>query len=217
MVLLLLARLAAAELPPPDYGLHLATLEYRRVYALLTHSCRWSATDRAFACTDDLDRAIERARAFQDTVLPDAGLEYLIGLAWRYKGDDRRATRAYREAIALDPTLDTAWYDLGEVLLVQGELDAAEEAFLHVAELVTDGTNAWVGPWRLAEVAAHRRDATSFERHLREALRRGFTFRNIEGLPNWKRFYADPALRDAIAKLVTVYAEPSVLESLETP
>jgi hypothetical protein len=75
----------------------------------------------------------------------------------------------------------------------------------------------WMGPWRLAEVAANQHDADAFEDQMREALRRGFSFKTIAGLPNWQRFYADPVLHDSIEKLVTVYGDAKILDSLKSP
>ena len=169
-----------------------------------------AATCRA----DELHLAIDRATRFQREVTPDGGLEYLIGLAHRYLGDTAEAERHYRRATALRPDDQGAWNDLGEMHLASGRWAEAEVAFTHVARLVPEGPSAWIGPWRLAEVAAQQHDAARFEDHLREALRRGFTFRTIAGLPNWKGFYADPALSDSIEKLVTVYGDRAILDSL---
>jgi hypothetical protein len=49
---------------------------------------------------------------------------------------------------------------------------------------------------------------------MKQALARGFSFRQIEGLPPWKGFYADPVMRDSIEKLITVYGTPETLETL---
>lgn len=214
MLLYLLITLVRAEMPPPDYDRVLARAAWVEVNRIIEESCTFDPMQRAFACTSDLDHAIQRAEAFQRQIFQDAGLAYLIGLAHKYAGRDDAAARAYREALKLEPDRAEAWYDLGEILLARQELEEAERAFTHVSELIDHGDKAWLGPWRLAEVAAHRGDPDTFERHIREALRRGFSFRTIMGLPNWRAFYANPALRDSIDKLVTVYGEPSVLDSL---
>lgn len=212
-VLLLLASLAHADVPLPDYDRALARAEWVRVDRLLQRGCSWDPSAEKIVCADEIHEAIARARAFQEIVLPDASLQYLVGLGYKYQGKDGRAKRAYRAALDLDPTLVEAWYDLGEILLAERDLDGAENAFRQVAGLLPTGDRAWLGLWRLAEVAAHRGDAATFEAQLKEALKRGFSFQTVRGLPNWKAFYADPALRDSIEKLVTVYGTRDVLES----
>ena len=129
--------------------------------------------------------------------------------------------QAVRTAVGDAVPVQTAPLDRGlaaagsavEVVIIDGA-DDAERAFTEVAKRKTTGDNAWVGEWRLAEVAAFRHDPVAFERHIVTALERGFTFRNVMGLPNWRGFYADPALRDTLDKLLSVYADPDVKESL---
>lgn len=202
-MLLLLVGLALAEVPLPSWRDELAVQRWHEVDALLT--------------AGQAEEAIAAVRRFEARVTPDARLAYLEGLAHRQLGDNRAAERAYVRSVDMDPARQDAWYDLGELYLVQGRYDEADVAFGHVEELVDRGDRAWLGPWRRAEVAGWRRDPDAFEAHLREALRRGFTFREIEGRDNWRAFYADPVLRDSIRKLVTVYGDDSTLDSLEAP
>jgi len=206
---------ALAAKPLPDLGPELARVEWVRLDLQLSRGCRFSPQVGVWTCQEGVtDAVVARVDAFSSQVVRDAGLEYLAGLAYRYDGQEGRARRRYRRAVALDPTYDAAWYDLGELYLISGQLDEAEAAFTKVAELVSQGDKAFVGPWRLAEVAALRGDAEGFERHIKRALQNGFSFRDIAGLPNWKGFYADPRLRDTLDKLLTVYATPDVRESL---
>ncbi len=215
---LLLADLAAAEVPFPSYRAELARRRASEVNELLERGCAWEKLLASFVCAPGVvDAAVGSVDAFQSALFHDAGLEYLAGLAYRYTDDDARARKRYEAALALDPESVEAWYDLGEIHLSAGKLDRAEQAFSEVAKRRTRGPNAWVGPWRLAEVAAFRHDAVAFEEHIETALERGFTFRQIAALPNWRTFYADPALRDTLDKLLTVYADPEVRESLESP
>ncbi len=208
--------LAAAEVPLPSWREELLRAEWAAVNAQIEQSCTEPRfIGQAVTCREEtLRAAIDRAVAFQAQVTEDGGLAYLVGLAWRYLGDTAKAERHYRRATALRPDDQGAWNDLGEMYLAQGRLDEAAEAFDHVSELVADAPQGWIGPWRLAEVAAHRGDPAAFETHLREALRRGFTFQTIAGLPNWKAFYADPRMRDSLDKLITVYGDEAILDSL---
>ncbi|MFT4628184.1 MAG: tetratricopeptide (TPR) repeat protein [Myxococcota bacterium] len=212
---LLVAGSASAAVPLPDYERELARARWHEANDVLEAACRYEPRQRAVVCTDRVDDAIELAESFQRHVFADAGLTYLVALAQRYKGDEPAAAAGFRRALALDDAHDAAWHDLGELLLISGDFDDADAAFAHVTALRKTGPNAWVGPWRQAEVAAHQRQVVAFEEHMRQALRRGFSFRTIAGLPNWKSFYADPVMRKSITKLVTVYGDPELLGTLE--
>lgn len=204
---------ASASMPLPDYRDALVQAAWYEVNGLIDAAC----VDRPvhLGChPEPLAEAIEKATAFQAQVTRDARLEYLVGLAHRSGGDDQAAERSFRAAVELDVDRADAWHDLGELMLAQGRYDEANTAFEHVARLVDDGPRAWLGPWRLAEVAAHRKDPDAFEAHMRRALERGFTFRTIRGLPAWKGFLADPTMRPSVEKLITVYGTPDVLDSL---
>ncbi len=217
-MLILALGLAHAEVPLPDYRRELARARWHQVNAVLEGGCEFVPHQGGVACSEGVTRrAREKADAFQSALFHDAGLQYLVGLSYRYDGEEPRAEQHYRAALELDPDYDAAWYDLGELYVASGRYDRAEEAFTRVAELVGEGPQGWLGPWRLAEVAAHQHDAEAFEAHVKVALARGFSFRQIAGLPNWKRFYADPALRDTLDKLLTVYSEPGVRDSLQGP
>ncbi len=158
-----------------------------------------------------------KATAFQEQVTPDGGLEYLVGLSWRIRDDGAAAEKHYRRALELNPNLQEAWSDLGELLLIRGELQESEKCYREVSRLVPAGRFGWLGPQRLAEIAAHRHDPEEFDVWMHEALRRGFSIYSIAGLPNWQGFYADPAMHDTVAKFVTVYGDEDLRRSLERP
>jgi len=213
----LAAGLALAEIPLPSWKEERVRAEWHAVDAALTEACQMPRfAGQAVACTPDRVRAAQaRAQAFQATVVPDAGLQYLIALGHRWLGEDEDAIRAYEATLALDDADVAAWYDLGELRFARGELDAARAAFTRVSDaLVDDPRRGMLGPWRLAEVAAAQHDTAEVERQLKEALRRGFSFRQIEGLPNWKAYLADPALTDTLEKLITVYGDRAILDTL---
>jgi tetratricopeptide (TPR) repeat protein len=206
---------AHAEIPLPSYRDALVQERWEQVDRLLRDECTTDqypvrctpgATDRAVTLVDDFARAVAK----------DAGLEYLAGLALRYADDPNGAARRLEAALALDPNRADAWYDLGEIRLSQGRTADARKAFTEVARLRASGPQAWIGPWRLAEVAAWDHDPVALEKHLEEALRLGFTFKVIAGAENWRGFYADPALHDTIDKLLAVYAPPEVRASLKS-
>jgi tetratricopeptide (TPR) repeat protein len=203
MLLLALMGVARAEMPLPSYR------------DALVHEAWTSANDLLEAGL--LAEAAAKAQEFEDTVTPDGSLEYLIGYSWRLRDDNAQAEAHYSRALELNPDLPEAWSDLGELYLVEGRWDDAERAFHEVDRLVSTGPKSWLGPWRLAEVAAHKGDVNGFEAEMKVALERGFTFRMIKDLPNWQGFYADPKLHDSVEKLITVYGDAETLESLKKP
>src|SRR5688572_11784807 len=158
--------------------------------------------------------AVARAQAWERTVRESAGLAWRTGRAYRFLDDRYAAERHLHRAVGLDPELAAAWGDLGEVYLSQWRYAEAVPCFERLAVLVPSGPGAALGPRRLAEIAAAQGDPEAFEDHVREALRRGFSFREIAGLPSWQRFYADPRMRDAITKMVTVHGDRTVLDTL---
>jgi len=178
------------------------------------------AASTAAAEVDDLvdagryEDAVARAQAWEGTVRESAGLAWRTGRAYRFLDDRYAAERHLRRAVALDPSLAGAWGDLGEVYLAQGRYAEATPCFELVTALVPSGPGSALGPRRLAEIAAHEGDPDAFEDHIREALRRGFSFREIAGLPTWQRFYADPRTHDAIGKMITVHGDRTVLDTL---
>ena len=212
MILLLFTR-ALAVIPLPSYREELARKRWAEVNTLLEEGCAVNVFP--VLCREGAtERAIAHADAWQDAIVRDAGLEYLAGLAHRYAGREDEAIRRYTRAIGLDPARAEAWYDLGELRMARGDLPGATEAFTHVRDLRPDGEMGWIGPWRLAEVAALDHDPVGLEQNIKVALRRGFSFRQIAGQANWRAFYADPALVDTLDKLLTVYADRAVRESL---
>jgi tetratricopeptide (TPR) repeat protein len=196
----LLLPLARAEAPLPSYRDELVDEAWDKVDDQLEHG--------------EHERAEKIAVAFETTVCEDGSIEYLIGLSYRLRQQNDTAKLHYQRALDLDPEQQAAWNDLGELWIAEGKWDEAEKAFEEVSRLVPSGEHGWIGPWRLAEIAANRHDPKRFEDQIRVALARGFSFRLVMGLENWKRFYADPAMHATVEKMITVYATPDVLDSL---
>jgi tetratricopeptide (TPR) repeat protein len=194
---------AHAEAPLPSYREALVSEAWDRVDASLERG--------------DHDAAVAMADAFQRVVCEDGGIEYLVGLSYRLRDQNAEAKRHYQRAVALDPAEQAAWNDLGELWIAEGDWANASAAFERVSTLVPSGPYGWIGPWRLAEIAAHQHQPEPFEAQLRLALSRGFSFRLIVGLENWRSFYQDPIMHGSVEKLVTVYAPPDVLDALRAP
>jgi len=218
MWLYLLVVHAWAEVPLPDYDRALAAAEWRALDKELDAACQVHP-HAGLVChaPERLDLVIARGQAWTQTVQPDAGISYLVGLAWRFKGDNQRARALWEKVTREDPDYATTWYDLGELYLSAGEWSNAEAAFEHVRRLTPEGAESWLADWRLAEVAAFQQDPAAFESHMRAALRQGFTFERVAGLPNWQQFLADPVMQASVEKLISVYGTREVLESLRPP
>ena len=214
---LLLGLQAAQAIPLATYEEHLAKGARKQLDVVMEASCRFNQAQRAVICDDVLKKAVREAQAFDDHVLADAEVRYLIGLAHRYLGDASSARASLEGSLALDPQHVAASYDLGELMLIAGDLAAAEKRFELVATHNPDDATQWLGHWRLAEVSAMRGDANGFETHLKQAIREGFSLRRIEGLPNWKAFYRDPELRDVIQKMIALYGTPETQRTLQPP
>ncbi len=200
MIWLLGVGFALAELPPPDYrDAVLGSVE---------------AQADAMIQAGDLEGALRMVQGFRTRVASDARLAYEEGLIHRLLGDLPQAELCYREAVEQDPTLFFAWYDLGELLLQNGDMEGADQALTRAFEQSAHHPQGWVAPMRLAELAAQQGDVASFDLWLKEAVRRGFRFATIAGTPAWKVYFYDPSLREVIERLATVYGEEQVLDTL---
>lgn len=210
--------LAMAEVPLPSFRAELAREAWAQLDAELERGCTFAPAAGGVVCRDGVtDGVVRRATLFRTQIFDDAGIAYLQGLAHRYAGEESRARKAWTRALELEPDYRAAWYDLGELHLVAGRFDEAKTAFGKVADLADDSPAPWIGHQRLAEVAGLQHDPVAFERHVKEALERGFSFVQVVEWPNWRAFGADPALRDAFDKLLTVYTTPEVREQLLSP
>ncbi|OUL20433.1 hypothetical protein BV375_30720 [Nostoc sp. 106C] len=67
-----------------------------------------------------------------------AALKLKLGMARKKAGDGKTAIAYYRQAIALQPDLGEAYYNLGVVLQTQGELAEAIASYEKVLELHPD-------------------------------------------------------------------------------
>lgn len=215
LALWLLAGALAGDVALPAYREAVVQRHWQQANQRIESACRTVIAGQTVCEPEPLRDALTQLTEVERHLTVDARLLYLAGLAHRSLGERALAERKFQQSTALDPDRQDAWHDLGELYLLDGRYPEALNAFGHVTRLVNTGTHAWLGPWRQAEAAAHLRDIDAFERHLRLALRRGFSFRMIEGLPNWQSFYADPVVRPSINKLVTAFGDPSTLETLE--
>jgi tetratricopeptide (TPR) repeat protein len=214
---------AMAEMPLPSFRQQLGLQAWFEVNAKIDKASSLLATVDAQGANGDtlaeanglLHEAIGHAAAYQQNVAESSGLAYLQGLAWRLLKDDRKAQAAYRKSIALDPQAADAWHDLGEILIARADWRAADEAFGHVTEILDTGPQAWRGPLRQAEIAAHERDVERFEKQMREALRRGYRMQWIRDEPQWHVFFHDPALHDTVEGFVRFYGSRELALELQ--
>ncbi|MEE2750065.1 MAG: hypothetical protein VX519_01435 [Myxococcota bacterium] len=192
---------AHSAVPAPDYRLELlARVE------LETHRLLESGKPQ---------QALEHIQTFRKQVTDEPRLAYEESLVLRHLGRTADATQLLETTLSLDRTLAAAWYDLGELQLMDDKLETAKTSFQQAADLTVEHPQGWAGPYRLAEVAGFQNNPAEFEQHLEEALRRGFSMsRTIQGDPRWAAFMQQEALAVILIRLATVYGEESVLESL---
>lgn len=202
--MILWVALARAELPPMDYRAELANAAADQVAALARQPGEPMKAAEDFAA--------RWRRALGGSTRDDAKIAYELGLGWRLAGDDQRALAALDQAIRQDPDMVAARYDHGEVALTLGDTETARVDFERVVALAP---GQWPGHFRLADLAAREHDSRSFERELLEALRCGFSFRDVAHDPAWRAHFRDPDLGPVLRRLVTVYQGDDVLQLFE--
>lgn len=77
------------------------------------------------------------------------------GFLLEHQGDVAASEAAFRQAVALDPKLDRAWYGLGLALVRQRRFDEAVDALKRNTELQPMSPYGW---YQLARVHMDRRD-----------------------------------------------------------
>lgn len=202
--MILLVGLARAELPPLDYHAELANAAADQVAALAR------MPGEPMKAAEDF--AARWRRALGGGARNDAKIAYELGLGWRLAGNDKEALAALDQAIRQDPDMVAARYDHGEVALTLGDTRTARADFERVVALAP---GQWPGHFRLADLAAREHDAVAFERELLEALRCGFSFRDVAQDPAWRAHFRDPELGPVLRRLVTVYQGDDVLQLFE--
>ncbi|MCB9761891.1 MAG: tetratricopeptide repeat protein [Alphaproteobacteria bacterium] len=197
-LLLLLGAPLLAAVPPPDYRAALLSGVEAEADALLAQG--------------ELDAAEGLVRDFRAQVADDPRLVYEAGLIANLQGKPRDAERLYRQALDQDAGMAFAWYDLGGLLLAQGDLAQARDAFIKASDASEDHPKGWAAPLQLALIAARDQDPIALERWLREGIRRGLRFRDIAGHPEWTEVLRDPTLGEVLKRLIVVYGEESLLQ-----
>ena len=195
---------AHGAVPAPDYRAELLSRVELETHRLLE--------------SGQAELALTHIQTFRKEVTDEPRLAYEESLVLRHMGRSQEALKLLEYTLSEDDTQAAAWYDLGELQLIGDDLEAAKAAFQKATELTEDHPQGWAGPYRLAEVAGFQKDADSFEQHLEEALRRGFSMsRTIQGDARWIQFMQQEALARILLRLATVYGEEAVIESLFSP
>ncbi len=150
--------------------------------------------------TQRLDAVVTHADAFTTQVASDARIVYLSALAERYAGRSTSALARLERAAALDPSRAEVWADLAEVRLGLGDADGAVDAARALTRLRPTGPGAWVGWLQLAQAAATRGDAATFEAALQVAFDQGLRPEALVAQPAWRRFAEDPTVGPALSR-----------------
>ena len=143
-------------------------------------------------------------------------MAYLKGLIWVQLNQVHNAKAEYQRSLHLDPKGVDALFDLGELHLRDREYDEAKACFQKTSQLVTTGPSAWQSSLRLAEIAGYQSQPDALEKHLRDAIQRGFPLAQLTKHPSWAALYRVPLLQDKIYKLFLVYGDVRYLRDFET-
>jgi tetratricopeptide (TPR) repeat protein len=188
---------AHALRPPPDYRQELALAAAAQIDTLIAQG--------------QLKEAEDFGARFLRRVEPSAAVHYELGLLQNRLGNLDDALRHYDAAIDLDPDHAAARYDRGELLLARGAVEKATADMERAAALRPDH---WVVHFRLAELAGERSDLDAMEGHLMEALRHGFPLETLVRDATWRQWAADPARGAIISRIIVVYGDESLLDTL---
>ena len=195
---LLLLMLAA--LPPPDY-----------VEAV--RSDIEAKADRLIAA-NKVEEAASLLQSVRAHITDDARLTYSHGLALRLLGDYEQARFLLESSLNQDPSLASAWYDLGEIQVLTQQPEEATDSFERAASLSEGHPSGWAAPFRLSELAADAGKVAAFENWLEKAMERGFSFQQtVVGSERWGQYLQDPELGDIIRRLVTVHEDEALLDN----
>lgn len=189
-----------SALPPPDY------IEAVRS-DIETQADRLIAANKA----EEAASLLENVRAH---ISDDARLTYSHGLALRLLGDNEQARVLLESSLSKDPSLASAWYDLGEIQILTHQQEAATASFQKAALLSEGHPSGWAAPFRLSELAADAGKVAAFENWLEKAMERGFSFQQtVLGSERWGQYLRDPELGDIIRRLVTVHEDEALLDN----
>jgi len=200
LVSFLLFGVSLATQPPADYRAHLHSQVALNVSQL--------------AAQGQTQQALDLASMFSSQVEPAAPISYEVGLLYNRLGDMDLALTHYNEALKLNPNSAPARYDRGEIHLLRGELDRAEEDLVVAATLSPEH---WAVHMRLAELTALQNKPNEMEAHLLAALREGLDLSLLTTSPKWKVWANDDVLGPKITRIILVYGGENVLDQLRSP
>lgn len=153
----------------------------------------------------------EHGQRFLDRVEPSARVLYEMAYAANRQGERRAALGLYDRAIEQDDELAVAFYDRGELHLLEDDVAAARADFEAAARLRPDH---WAVHFRLAHLAGRQGDPEAFDAHLMAALRHGFDFRTVVQDPDWRRWAAHPELGRVLRRLIVVYSDEALYDAM---
>jgi tetratricopeptide (TPR) repeat protein len=159
------------------------------------------------------DQAEEYLHDFERELFASARLHYELALQYNTQNQIDKALIHYDMALVIDPHLQSALYDRAEILLLQGKVDKAQH---DLDILVKDGIEHWVVYFRLAEIYAEKGNGPLFEENLLQAIRYGFSLPLLlESGEKWKRYVEDPALREYLHRIIQLYGDETIWDSLQ--
>jgi len=150
---------------------------------------------------------------FEAKLFPSSRLHYELGLQYNTLGKLTSALQHYNQALKIDPHLQPALYDRAEIFLLQKRTKEAQQ---DLEQLVSENVEHWVIYFRLAEIYAQQQQGSLFEEHILLAIRYGFSLHLLlESGDNWKTYANDPILKEHLYRIIQLYGDESIWESLQ--
>jgi tetratricopeptide (TPR) repeat protein len=199
MPLLLFCGVSAAALLPIDFQEELQAHTASKVSHLRTEK--------------GIEMAVQFGDAFRKEVFNGVSIQYELALILNQNGDLDKAYDRYTEILAGDPDHVPSLYDRGEILLLQGEYEAAS---VDLRKLLSLRPEEWVVHFRLAEIAGYQEDPSQMEYHILKALRHGFLLSSlVESGQHWHTWSKHPTLGLILKQIFLLYGSESLWLQLQ--
>ena len=128
------------------------------------------AEDRVQEGGPDAAESVARLETLEKNGQADAAVLFVLGLDAKRAGRYPQAIERYKKALALSPRLAEAQNDLGNALLISGDLEGARDAYLSAAQIAPDSATIH---YNLAKASTRKAQLQNRERDVSDDIERG--------------------------------------------